>query len=209
MHKNPARTVAALAEPRIMKSHRFESLLLQLPMVAILLLVLAGARAETPDQERAAVRRQSGEVLTRLYAARPEAKAAISAAAGYATFRNFGLKIGVVGTGKGRGLAVLNEPRRETFMRFVEVQAGVGVGIKKYDLVFVFDDAKAFESFIDKGWQPSSQSTVAVKHKSAGRSFEGATAVAPGVWLYQLTSSGLAAEITIKGSKYFKDKELN
>jgi hypothetical protein len=33
--------------------------------------------------------------------------------------------------------------------------------------------------------------------------------VSPGVKVYQLTSSGLAAELTIKGTKYFKDPKLN
>jgi hypothetical protein len=50
---------------------------------------------------------------------------------------------------------------------------------------------------------------VALKSKSAGRSYEGAAAVAPGVWLYQVTQSGLAAEVSLKGSKYFRDKDLD
>jgi hypothetical protein len=39
--------------------------------------------------------------------------------------------------------------------------------------------------------------------------FSGAVSVAPGVYLYQLTSTGLAAELTVTGTKYFKDNELN
>jgi hypothetical protein len=37
----------------------------------------------------------------------------------------------------------------------------------------------------------------------------GAVSVAPGVWMYQLTDTGLAAEITGKGTKYYKDSDLN
>jgi len=33
--------------------------------------------------------------------------------------------------------------------------------------------------------------------------------VAPGVFLYQLTNTGLAATITVSGTKYFKDTDLN
>jgi hypothetical protein len=33
--------------------------------------------------------------------------------------------------------------------------------------------------------------------------------VAPGVWLYQLTDTGLALELTAKGTKYYKDTGLN
>jgi len=33
--------------------------------------------------------------------------------------------------------------------------------------------------------------------------------VEPGVWLYQLTETGLALELTVQGSKYYKDDQLN
>jgi hypothetical protein len=33
--------------------------------------------------------------------------------------------------------------------------------------------------------------------------------VAPGVWVYQLTGDGLAVELTAKGTKYYKDADLN
>ena len=39
--------------------------------------------------------------------------------------------------------------------------------------------------------------------------YAGAMSVSPGVWLYQLTDDGLAAELTAKGTKYYKDAELN
>ena len=31
----------------------------------------------------------------------------------------------------------------------------------------------------------------------------------PGVWMYQLTDKGLALELTGKGTKYYKDDDLN
>jgi hypothetical protein len=30
-----------------------------------------------------------------------------------------------------------------------------------------------------------------------------------GIWLFQMTDRGLALEATIKGTKYYKDKDLN
>lgn len=169
----------------------------------------AALQAATPEEWRTKIRGQSADVLENLYQAKPSAREAVEGAYGYATFRNLGIKIGVAGTGRGRGLAVLNAPRTETFMRFLEVEAGVGAGIKKYDLVFVFATREAFESFIDQGWESSGQSTLALRIEDEGKSFEGAVAVSPGVWLYQLTTAGLAAEITLKGSKYYPDKKLN
>jgi hypothetical protein len=33
--------------------------------------------------------------------------------------------------------------------------------------------------------------------------------VSPGVWMYQLTDTGVAFEITAKSTKYYKDDDLN
>jgi hypothetical protein len=37
----------------------------------------------------------------------------------------------------------------------------------------------------------------------------GAVAISKGVWLYQLTDDGLALELTAKGTKYYRDADLN
>ena len=50
---------------------------------------------------------------------------------------------------------------------------------------------------------------VSAKAKDGGAAFQGAVAIAPGVWLYQVTDKGLALELTAKGTKYFKDDDLN
>jgi hypothetical protein len=51
--------------------------------------------------------------------------------------------------------------------------------------------------------------TAAAKYEQDGGAYQDATIVAPGVLMYQLTDSGLAAEITGKGTKYYKDTDLN
>jgi hypothetical protein len=42
-----------------------------------------------------------------------------------------------------------------------------------------------------------------------GTQFSGAAAVSPGVYLYQLTQSGLSATLTVGGTKFFKDSDMN
>lgn len=177
-----------------------------------LLLVSTAATATTAtknDDARAKVRAQSSQVLTRLYAAQPGARDAIATSHGYATFSRWGLTLGAVGGSIGKGLAVAEPSKKEIFMRFVEGSAGIGLGIKKYDLIFVFENDKAFANFVDKGWQGGAQATAAAKSKSGGSAIEGAAAVSPGIWVYQVTDKGLAAEIGIKGTKYYKDTSLN
>jgi hypothetical protein len=51
--------------------------------------------------------------------------------------------------------------------------------------------------------------TGAAQAGGQGGSVAGAISVAPGVWVYQITEAGLAAELGITGAKYFKDSELN
>jgi hypothetical protein len=37
----------------------------------------------------------------------------------------------------------------------------------------------------------------------------GALEVTPGVWVYQITKNGLALQLTLQGTKYYKDEDLN
>ena len=97
---------------------------------------------EEIKQEKADIRNTAKETLTRLYKVQPSAKKAVSKSAGYAVFSNFGLKIFVAGTGTGKGIIIDNKTQKETFMKMVELQAGIGIGIKKFRLVWVFETIK-------------------------------------------------------------------
>lgn len=178
-------------------------------LLAVLLLGISTLALASDADDRAKVRKQSQEVLTRLYAAQPEAKAVIARSKGYATFSKWGLTLGALGGGIGKGLAVQQPTGDETFMRYVEGSAGLGFGIKKYDLVFVFDTNKAYSDFINKGWQASTNATFAAKDGEKGSAYSGAASISKGVWVYLITEKGLAAEIGLKGTKYYKDPALN
>jgi len=164
----------------------------------------------TPDEQRAEIRTASDQALEELYNAQPAARAQVQKAAGYAVFSNFGMKILVAGGGSGRGIAVDNETKKETFMKMAEAQAGLGFGVKNFRLVWVFEKKSDLDRFINSGWELGAQSTASAKVAGHGASvFAGAVSVMPGVWLYQLTDDGLALELTAKGTKYYKDDALN
>jgi lipid-binding SYLF domain-containing protein len=165
--------------------------------------------AKSPDEERAEVREMSQKVLNRLYSLQPGAKKAVEGSAGYAVFSSIGTKILVVGGGSGKGVAVNRKTGAETFMKMVEVQGGLGIGVKKFQLVWVFTDKAALDKFVNSGWEVGGQATAAAQYEGQGASTQGALSVSPGVWLYQLTDDGLALELTVKGTKYYKDDELN
>ena len=160
-------------------------------------------------QAQADVRKMAKDTLSRLYKTQPRAKNAVEKAAGYAVFSNFGMKIFLAGGGRGHGMAVDHVTKKETFMKMLEIQAGLGLGIKKFRLVWVFENKKDLNNFINSGWEFGGQATAAAKLSDEGGAFAGAMSISPGIWLYQLTDDGLALELTAKGTKYYKDKDLN
>jgi lipid-binding SYLF domain-containing protein len=162
------------------------------------------------EQERTEIRQMAQETLTRLYKAEPSAQAAVKKGYGYAVFSNTGIKILLGGSGNGKGVAINNKTKNETFMKMLEIQAGLGFGVKKFRVVFVFDNQKAFDGFVNSGWQFGGQADAAAKTSpEKGGSMQGAASVSEGVWMYQLTDKGIALELTGKGTKYSKDDDLN
>lgn len=167
------------------------------------------AHAASVEQDRADTQKMARETLDRLYKAQPAARNAVARSAGYAVFSAFGTKILVAGGGSGRGLAVNNRTKQTVYMKMVEAQAGLGFGVKKFRLVWVFEKAGDLDKFINSGYEIGAQASAAAKMGTEGGSFAGAMSIRPGVWLYQLTDDGLALELTAKGTKYYKDDKLN
>jgi lipid-binding SYLF domain-containing protein len=179
-------------------------------IVMVCLVGVAAAADDEKEKERTEIRKMSQDTLTRLYKAQPSAQAAVQKGYGFAVFSNTGLKILFGGSGKGEGVAIKNPDKAETFMKMFEIQAGLGMGVKKFKVVFVFDNQKAFDGFVNSGWEFGGQADAAAKTSpEKGGSMAGAASVSEGVWMYQLTDKGLALELTGKGTKYSKDDDLN
>lgn len=166
------------------------------------------ASDKTVAQQRQDILVKNQAILKQLYAAQPKAKDLIEKSAGYATFSNFGMKILIAGGGTGSGV-VISKDKKSVYMNMAEVQAGLGIGIKSFQNIFVFQTDAAMNDFVNSGWTFGGQVTAAAKYEKDGDAYQDATVVAPGVLMYQLTDSGLAAEITGKGTKYYKNTDLN
>ena len=166
------------------------------------------ASDKTVAQQRQDILVKNQAILKQLYAAQPKAKDLIEKSAGYATFGNFGMKILIAGGGTGSGV-VISKDKKPVYMNMAEVQAGLGLGIKSFQNIFVFQTDAAMNDFVNSGWTFGGQVTAAAKYEKNGDAYQDATVVAPGVLMYQLTDSGLAAEITGKGTKYYKNTDLN
>jgi len=175
-------------------------------------ILLAGGLAsagDSPDKKREKTRKMADQTLQELYKAQPASKAAIEKSAGYAVFNNMGTNLLLLSTARGAGIAVNSKTKQQTFMKMISAGAGLGVGVKNYRVIFVFEGDKALAQFLDSGWSGSAQTDAAAKAGEKGGAFSGAVEVAPDVWVYQITKNGLALQLTLQGTKYYKDDDLN
>ena len=178
--------------------------------LAVILLASGLASAgDSPDEKRTKTRKMADQTLQELYKLQPTSQAAIQKSAGYAVFNNMGTNLLLVSTARGSGVAVNSNTKQETFMKMISGGAGLGVGVKDYRVIFVFENDKALAQFLDSGWSGSAQTDAAAKAGEKGAAFSGAVEVAPGVWVYQITKNGLALQLTLQGTKYYKDDDLN
>ena len=168
-----------------------------------------GFNKETAEQGRASVQEMRTEVLAALYGEAPGAEEVIEQAAGYAVFSSVGVNVLLVSTARGEGIIKDNANGEEFYMKMLSVGGGVGMGVKDYRLVFVFDNQEALHTFITEGWTASAQADAAAKHEGEGDSTGLAFDVAPGVYLYQMTEAGIALQATIQGTKFSLDEDLN
>lgn len=157
--------------------------------IAVVSLAVVARGDDDTTKEQNEIRKMVENTLQRLYKADPKTKAAVEGAAGYAIVSNTGLKIFVAGSGKGEGIAVNNKSKSETFMKRVELQAGLGFGVKTFRLIFVFDNERALNSFVNSGWDFGGQSTAAAKTGHRGEARAGAASISDGVCMYQLTDN--------------------
>jgi len=175
----------------------------------LLLIATAAFGQDAAEQKRAEIRKMRTETLAKLYQVHPKAKGSIASAYGYAVFSNAGINLIFASLATGRGVARDNKTGRDIFMGMGSAGIGLGLGIKDFRGIFVFKTKKAFDDFVNDGWEAGAHADAVAKDGKSGGALEGAISVAPGVELYQLTEAGLALEATIQGTKYFKDSELN
>jgi lipid-binding SYLF domain-containing protein len=164
---------------------------------------------DSPEEKREKSRKMAAQTLQDLYKLQPTAQGAIQKSAGYAVFNNMGTNLLLLSTARGAGMAVDSRTKQETFMKMISAGAGFGIGVKDYRVIFVFENAKALGQFLNSGWAADAQTDAAAKAGKSGAAYSGAVQVAPGVWVYQITKNGLALQLTLQGTKYYKDDDLN
>jgi len=169
-------------------------------LAMVLLAANLASAKDSPDKKRDKTRKMADKTLQQLYKLKPTAQGAIQKFAGYAVFDNMGTNLFLLSTARGSGIAVDTSSKQETFMKMVSAGADLGVGVKDYSVIFVFPEL----------WLVGfSAGDAAAKAGDKGGAYSGAEEIAPGVWVYQITKNGLALQLTLQGTKYYKDDDLN
>ncbi|MBQ4495541.1 MAG: hypothetical protein II968_07215 [Selenomonadaceae bacterium] len=180
--------------------------------LATLLLCLLTATtsfAASVAEQRAQINELHDKTLAKLYEKYPHARRVINECYAYATLSSTGIKLGLFGDAHGRGIAINNQTGERVYLRMKELSAGLGLGVKEYDLIFLLNTREAWDNFIIGKIRFGASAEASADDGVSGGTIEGATYVAPGVWLFQMTTKGLALDATLKGTKIYKDKKLN
>src|SRR5207249_8487209 len=120
-------------------------------MLAVALLSAVAYGGDDNEKKREKSRKMAAQTLQDLYKREATAQTAVQKSAGYAVFNNMGTNLLLLSTARGSGIAVNTQSKQETFMKMISAGAGLGVGVKDYRVIFVFENDKALAQFLDSG----------------------------------------------------------
>ena len=170
--------------------------------------MVALAQEDWESMEHEAKRMKINETaktsLNEVFDNNPKAKELWEEAYGWAAFDNLKLAFGFSGGG-GNGVAINKKTDHHTYMKMGTVGVGLGLGAKKYQVIFLFQDEQTFNNFVEKGWQADAGATAVAGGTGAGV----VTGFVNGMAVYQITDKGLMAAADIAGTKYWKNDKLN
>ena len=169
----------------------------------------ASAKGETPDEKRQSVDDMRTATLADVYAQKPEVKAIVEGAPGYAVFSNVGMKILLLASGNGFGVVHDNGSGKDTYMKMRELGVGVGLGIEEFRAVFVFHNADVMKKFVKEGWEWGGDASATAQGEESGASVGADASVSQGISVYRITNTGIALMAAVTGTKYWEDDELN
>ena len=167
----------------------------------------ATTQGNTPAEKRQAVQTMRDNALTTLYKTRADAKAKIASSYGTAVFSTANVNLLIASFSGGYGVAK-DRNGKQIYMRMAEAGVGLGAGMKDVRTIFVFHTKEAFEQFVNSGWEFGAHADAAAKAGDKGGAVGGEVAIG-GMTIYQITEAGLALQATVKGTKFYKDDELN
>jgi len=168
----------------------------------------ASPSGQTTSERQASTLLMRDQALARLERERPEAKAALQNAAGYAVFQTIAMGA-IVGGSNGFGVAEDHATGKHTFMRMSSNSLNAGVSAQENRLVLIFKDKAAFDRFLAGNWQwGGTASAGASSSNGGGGTANNAGASTDAVQVYQMTSSGFALTANIGAAKFWPDSNM-
>lgn len=158
----------------------------------------------SPAKKRQTIDNNAQKTLSRLFEESREAQEYYDKAKGYAVFDSHEFAF-LIKTGTGSGVAVNKIDNSRTYMKMLGAGANIGGGIKYMQIIFIFPTEVALDAFINDGWSADADAS-AVGGDDSGQL--GLT-LADGTKVYELVDTGIMAKMSIGGTKYWKDDDLN
>jgi lipid-binding SYLF domain-containing protein len=176
-------------------------------LISMVPVVQAGDQSwEELDQasKRAKIDETAEKTLKDVLSENEKAQDLYDKAYGWAAFDNLKIAFGFSGGG-GNGVAVNKHSGERTYMKMGSAGVGIGIGGKKYQVLFLFQDEQTFRNFVDKGWKADAQAGA----QAGGSGAAAQTDFVNGIAVYQISDKGLIASADVSGTKYWKNDKLN
>jgi lipid-binding SYLF domain-containing protein len=166
--------------------------------------------AAAVQKKREVLRDMRDRTLADLYATKPELKAEVQSAVGYAVFDASQVNLVLYLGAQGAGMMVDNSNGSETFMKMTRAGTGPGVGYKTYRQLMVFKDRTMFDTFKTVGADVGASADATFKTGGTkGMVLDGSTSFNPMLSVYQVTDSGMLLQANWGGVAYLPDSDLN
>lgn len=182
------------------------------PTIALLLLIALSGCASmgtgTIAEKREAILTMQDTALAQLYREKPDTKAQLENAPGYAVFSNANVNVIFISAGTGYGVLNNQITGSKTYMNMAEGGVGLGIGAKDYRIVMVFHTLEAMDYFVRHGWTAGGNADATAKAGQKGVTYTGEGYFGD-VTVYTMTESGLALQATVKGTRFWIDPQLN
>jgi len=163
---------------------------------------------QTTSERQASTLLMRDQALARLERERPEAKAALQSAAGYAVFQTIAMGAGIGGS-NGFGVAEAHNTGKQTFMRMSSNSLNAGVSAQENRLVLIFRDQAAFDRFVAGNWQWGGTASAGASSSNGGGGTGNSTNTSTdGVTVYQMTSAGFALTANLGAARFWPDANM-
>jgi lipid-binding SYLF domain-containing protein len=180
-----------------------------LALGALSLSLVAGtAFAQDKAAKQAEVLKSTDAALQKFYTKKPELKAAVAKAPGYALFTTYGISFLIGGAG-GKGVVHDSMTKKTTFMDMGSASVGAQIGAAENDVLIIFKTAAAMNDFVNNGWTAGGGATAAAGAGGKSTGSGVGTSAMDNADSFTLTKTGLEAGVAIGSAKFWKDDALN